>query len=149
MMPYFDTIMGILDKKETTWRNLSDESDCEDADLADAASAAFFKIKKYFDVLSELGAVGTVLDPRFKMEYFLGSAREKGARYTEVLEIFTYEHSLAPADVPSQGARRPLRNPGQTPCSKSPLGRVSEMNSWTRPGHASQNVLHSIPMPCC
>ena len=45
------------------------------------ASAAFDKLEKYFNVSSELARVATVLDARFKMEYY-----SENPENTEVLE---------------------------------------------------------------
>jgi hypothetical protein len=87
MMPYFDSILDMLQEKEFQFRRIGRKD--EDADtIADGASAAYEKLLKYFNISSELAIVATVLDARFKMEYYSMNPENKEVLTQQVRKLY-------------------------------------------------------------
>jgi hypothetical protein len=45
------------------------------------------ELTKYFEVFSDLAALATILDPQFKMDYYLGENEEKSDTYYNHLRL--------------------------------------------------------------
>ncbi len=68
MVPYFD---GILDHLQSASLEFAAQARTEDADdICVGLSASFSKMMKYFEISSVLAVLATVLDCRYKMEYY-------------------------------------------------------------------------------
>jgi hypothetical protein len=68
MVPYFD---GILDHLQSASLEFAAQPTIEDAeDICVGISASFSKLMKYFEISSVLAVLATVLDCRYKMEYY-------------------------------------------------------------------------------
>jgi hypothetical protein len=69
LMPYFDSVLDALEKERDQFTALGREN--EDADsIAEGLVAAYEKLMQYFEISSDLAILATVLDPRFKMDYY-------------------------------------------------------------------------------
>lgn len=93
MMPFFDELLDHFQEFENNITlgnqrsNLTFLVNESNDDLVDATEGASKKLDEYFQVSSNLAIVATILDPRFKMEYYANTDSDK-TTYSSHLEIF-------------------------------------------------------------
>ena len=68
MVPYFDGILDHLQSALLEFTALPGTEDTED--ILEGLRASISKLMKYFEISSVLAVLATVLDCRYKMEYY-------------------------------------------------------------------------------
>jgi hypothetical protein len=96
MMPYFDQLLDHFTSLEendsdaalNNRRNGQFLPNEHRDNVIYAAEAAKGKVQKYFEVSSDLAIVATILDPRFRMEYYRGNGSAEDTTYSDHLAVF-------------------------------------------------------------